>query len=104
MQLHAFKCAKKNLKAREIIISEDFSENYLLKHQCEITSAHWSQDELSLFCTTVHFQEDSSHQFTHYVLCSDELTHDKNTIYFYNIHYQPPETNWCAYNTCALLV
>ena len=72
------------MKAGEIIISEDFSENYLLKHQCEIMSARRSQDELSLFCATVHFQEDSTHRFTHYVLCSDELTRDKNTIYFYN--------------------
>ena len=39
VQLHAFKCAKKNLKAGQIIISEDFSENYSLKHQCEIMSA-----------------------------------------------------------------
>ena len=61
VQLHAFKCAKKYLKAGKIIISEDFSENYSLKHQCEIMSAHWSQDKLSLFCATVHFQEDSIH-------------------------------------------
>ena len=48
-QLHNFKQAKKNLKPNELIISEDFSENYSLKHQNEIMSAHWSQEELSLF-------------------------------------------------------
>ena len=49
-QLHNFKQAKKNLKPNELIISEDFSENYSLKHQHEIMLVHWSQEELSLFC------------------------------------------------------
>ena len=42
-QLHNFKQAKKNLKEKELIISEDVSENYNLKQQNEIISAHWSQ-------------------------------------------------------------
>ena len=53
-QLHYFKQAKKNLWEGEILIGEDFSENYILKHQNEIISAHWSQDALLLFCATIH--------------------------------------------------
>lgn len=43
-----------------------------------------SQEELSLFCATVHFNDNGTHKYTHYVLCSADLTHDKNAIYFYN--------------------
>ena len=32
-QLHKFKCMKDDLKDGEIIISEDFSENYVLKQE-----------------------------------------------------------------------
>ena len=46
-------------------------------------SAHRSQEELSLFCATAHDLLDGKHAFNHYVLCSDDLTHDKN-IFFYN--------------------
>ena len=40
-QLHNFKQAKKNLKENELIISEDVSENCILKQQNEVMSAHW---------------------------------------------------------------
>ena len=48
-QLHNFKQTKKNLKPNELIISEDFSGNYSLKHQNEIMLAHWSQEEYHFF-------------------------------------------------------
>ena len=47
-------------------------------------SAHWSQEELSLFCATAHYLQEGKPTFNHYVLCSNDLTHDKNTIFFYN--------------------
>ena len=62
-QLHNFKQAKKNLKPNELIISEDFSENYSLKHQNEIMSTHWSQDEITLFCATAHYLKDEESVF-----------------------------------------
>ena len=83
-QLHNFKQARKNLKESELIIREDFSENYSLKQQNKIMSAHWSQEELSLFCATAHYLQDGKPVFNHYILCSDDLTHDKNIIFFYN--------------------
>ena len=84
VQLHNFKFAKQHLKEGEIIISEDFSENYSINQQNEIMSAHWSQEELSLFCATAHFVRDGEKQFQHYVLCSNDLGHDKDSVYFYN--------------------
>ena len=49
IQLHHFKCQKENLEDGEKIISEDFSENYSLKQHNEIMSAHWSNEQVSLF-------------------------------------------------------
>ena len=83
-QLHNFKQAKKNLQKGEILISEDLSENYRLKHQNEIMSARWSQDELLLFCATINYKVNAKVHLQHYVLCSDDLGHGKNSIFFYN--------------------
>ena len=43
-QLHKFKRMRDKLKEGEIIISEDFNENYELKQQNEIMATHWSSD------------------------------------------------------------
>ena len=84
-QLHKFQCQKNNLKPGEIIISKDVSENYLIKHQDEIMSAHWSTEAITLFCATAHYLDGNNQkQMEHYILCSGDLGHDKNSIYFYN--------------------
>lgn len=83
-QLHKFKCIKDALGEGEIIISEDFSENYALKQQNEIMTVHWSNESLTLFCATVHFKEGGKKKFRHYVMVSDDLKHDKNSIWYYN--------------------
>ena len=67
-----------------MIISENFSENYSLKHQNEIMSAHWTQEQVSLFCATVHYSKDEVKKHQHYVFCLNVLDHDKGSIYFYN--------------------
>ena len=43
-QLHKFQCQK-----------NDFNENYLIKYQDEIMSAHWSTEDITLFCATAHY-------------------------------------------------
>ena len=43
-QLYKFKCMRDKLKEGEIIISEDFNENYELKQQNKIMATHWSSD------------------------------------------------------------
>ena len=55
----------KNLKENELIISTDFSENYSLKQQNEIMSAHWNQEELILSCATTHYLQDGKAAFNH---------------------------------------
>ena len=47
------------------MITEDFSENCTLKQQNEIMSAHWGQEELSLFCATAHCLQEGKPAFNH---------------------------------------
>ena len=84
VELHLFKHQKENLAGGEVIISGDFRKNYSLKHQNEIMSAHWTQEQVSLFCSTVHYSKDEVKKHQHYVLCSNDLGYDKDSIYFYN--------------------
>ena len=58
VQLHRCKHQQANLGDGEVIISEDFSENYSLKHQNEMMSAHWSPEQVSLFYATVNYNKD----------------------------------------------
>ena len=50
------------------MITEDFSENCSLKQQNEIMSAHWGQEELSLFCATAHCLQEGKPAFNHNLL------------------------------------
>ena len=45
------------------MIMEDFSENYSLKQQNEIMSAHWGQEEF--FCATAHCLQEGKSMFNH---------------------------------------
>ena len=47
-------------------------------------SAHWTQEQVSLFCATVQYSKDEVKKHQHYVLCLNNLGHDKDSIYFYN--------------------
>ena len=84
-QLHKLKFQINNLKSEEIIISKDSTENYSIKHQDEIMSAHWSTEAITLFFAAGHYLDrNSQKQMEHYILCSDDLGYNKNSIYFYN--------------------
>ena len=58
IQLHRYKHQQENLGDGEVIISEDFSKNYSLKHQNEMMSAYWFQEQVSLFYATVNYNKD----------------------------------------------
>ena len=73
VQLHRFKHHKDNLGDGEVIMSKDFNENYSLKQQNEIMSAYWTQEQVSLFCATVHYSKDEVKKHKHYVLSSNLL-------------------------------
>ena len=48
-------------------------------------SAYWSTEAITLFWATTHYLDGNNQkQMEHYTLCSDDVVHDKNSIYFYN--------------------
>ena len=81
-QLHCFKYQKEHLKEKKIVI-KDFIKNFSLKQRNEIMLAHWSQDQISLFCAIVHYMENGEKRFQHYVLYSDDLGYDNSSILTY---------------------
>ena len=54
-QYSDLKHLKENLKKEEIIVHEDFAENFQIKQQNEIIAAHWQNDSVSIFPIIVYF-------------------------------------------------
>ena len=79
-QLHEKKHLKEKLESNEIILQEDFSENFAIKQQGEIMSAHWDQQGVTVFTAVVTTQSGSQS----YAIISDELRHDKFAVAAYN--------------------
>ena len=68
--------AEKESFKSKAMIQVDFAENYTCVSQDEIQSAHWQQAQVSLFTAAVWH----SGKMHPYVLCSDNLTHSKDTV------------------------
>ena len=75
---------KRRLQPGKIIIHEDFSENYSLKHQGEIQSAHWSNDSCTIFTAVVYYSEGEELKHFNYALVSNELCHNKEAVVGFN--------------------
>lgn len=76
---------KENLPEGEVIIHEDFSENYSIKQQREIMSAHWASNTVTIFTVMVYYRETAGElKFKSYAIVSDDLSHDKRCVYSFN--------------------
>ena len=75
---------KETLPPGHIIIHEDFSENYTLKHQGEIMAAHWNSDSCTLFTIIVYYRENEELKHLSYTIVSDELSHTKDAVVAFN--------------------
>ena len=80
VQLQQIKQLKSSLAASEAVLHEDYSENFVIKQQDEIMSAHWISEGVTLFTAIINKASGG----TSYVVISDELTHDKYAVYVYN--------------------
>ena len=73
-QFEELRHLKEQLSQDEIIIHEDFSENFQLKHQREIMESHWSNESVTVFTTVVYYKDDNKDlKHLSYVLISDEF-------------------------------
>ena len=77
---------KGTIKPGEVIIQEDFSENFSIKHQSEIMSAHLATEGVTLFTVVVYFRRTETSDLEHlsFSIISDELVHDKKAVYAKN--------------------
>lgn len=84
-QFNELKYLKENLPEGEIIIQEDFSENFQIKYQQEIMAAHWSNDSVTIFPAVVYYKDKRGDlQHNSYAVVSDEMAHDKGSVYAFN--------------------
>lgn len=78
------KFLKEHLKTGCIIIQEDFAENYTLKQQKEVMAAHWAPEQVTVFTVVVYYDKDGKQQHSSFAVVSDELEHNKQSVYAYN--------------------
>ena len=63
----------------ERFMQVDFSENYTCMYQDDIQSAHWKQDQVSLFTAAISFNGKQHSK----VIASDNLDHGKDAVVAY---------------------
>lgn len=70
-----------HLDQEEAVVQVDFAENYTCKHQDEVQSAHWNQEQVTLFTVAIWTKCPSGDNVceTH-VIISDEMAHDKTSV------------------------
>ncbi|KAK2708167.1 hypothetical protein QYM36_013929 [Artemia franciscana] len=98
-QHYELRKVKETLRGADIVLQFDFAENYAIKQQNEIISAHWVSTSVSIFiCVFYYSSLIGSLAHLSYVVVSDDLTHDKNDVavgtkicveHFRSHHFQP---------------
>ena len=84
-QYAELKYLKESLQLGEVIIHEDFAENFQMKHQREVMAAHWSNDTVTLFTAVVYYRSGTGGlEHKSYAVISDDLRHDKQSVYAFN--------------------
>ena len=64
------------------MIQVDFSENYACLHQDEPQTAHWSQEQVTIFPVAIWTTSDNESQksFSSHALVTDDKSHDKKVV------------------------
>lgn len=70
-----------HLTEGEAVVQVDSAENYSCKYQGEIQTAHWNQDQVTLFTVAIWTKsKDKNSCCDSHVIVSDELKHDKKSV------------------------
>ena len=64
----------------EALVQVDFAENYTCKYQDEVQSAHWHQQQITLFSVAVWTNNGSETTCKSHVIVTDELSHEKKSV------------------------
>ena len=72
----------------EAVIQVDFAENYTCKHQDEPQSAHWNQEQVTLFTLAIWTKEAAGvdNVCASHDIVSDEIMHDKKAVTVFMFH------------------
>lgn len=69
------------LQLEEAIVHVDFAENYSCTHQDEIQSAHWNQQQITLFTVAVWtINEAKDITCESHIIISDDFEHEKTSV------------------------
>ena len=83
-QHEAIRKLKANLKDGEILIHEDFSENFACKQNTEIQSAYYNTIGVTVFTVMIYFKQNGDLQHRCCVVVSDNMEHSKDSVYAFN--------------------
>jgi len=72
----------KHLQADEAVVQVDFSENYTCQQQDEVQTAHWNQEQVTIFPVAIWTINDDQSQKTcrSQVFITDDKNHDKKAV------------------------
>ena len=75
---------KENLKSGEVIILEDFTENFCFTVQDEIQEYHWNNQKCSSHPIVLYYckENESDSVSTYICFISDDLKHDVNFVVY----------------------
>lgn len=73
-----FEALKEKVDTENIVVEVDFSENFTIKDQNEIQSAHWTHKQATLFTSHAWVGADNNEPMIHW---SDNLEHGKLAVY-----------------------
>ena len=80
-QARIFKEKIEHLTEEEAVVQVDFAENFSCKYQGEVQSAHWSQDQVTLFTAAIWTKSgDKNSCCESHVIVSDDLKHNKTSV------------------------
>ena len=77
-QSKQFEDAKINFRKHDIVLQIDYAENYTAVCQDEIQSAHWSQQQTTIFTAVAWIKDGPMHS---YAIISDDLMHNKYSVW-----------------------
>ena len=70
------KLAAQQEESVSCLLQMDFSENFTIAHQDEIQSAHWAQQQVTVYTINLWSRDKKNP----WVICSDTREHEKNTV------------------------
>ena len=81
-QSKCFECKIEHLQADEAVVQVDFSENYTCQQQDEVQTAHWNQEQVTIFHVAIWTISDDQSQKTgsSQVFITDDKNYDKKAV------------------------